>query len=318
MTRFRSLLLRAVACAALVTAGATAAPVSPVVRLKARNLYAAGEKALDAGDVDTAGRDFDEAYRTLPNAAVLLKIAECKSRQSDAQGAVEALEHYLRDKPSAPDRAKIEARVAELRNTPGIVTVVTTPGAASIWVDGADSQKVSPSDIELSPGEHTIAVQLPRYETIQQTLTVEFASRKKLELTLAAPVAPAIEPGTATTGSVPTPPESTETAGHRFTPAFWVAVGGTVVGAGVMTGFGVAALDKHSDYQKKPTRALYDDGRRDAVIADVALGVTAVSAVTAAVLFFTSKKSDGHDERAVLVTPSFERGGAGITGYVRF
>jgi hypothetical protein len=267
--------------------------------------------------VETAQHDFEEAYRTLPNAAVLLKVAECKKRRSDGQGAVDTLEHYLSDRPNAPDKARVQAQIEDLKKTPGTVSVSTTPTGAAIWVDGADSGKVSPSDVEVSPGDHIITVQLSNYESAQQSLSLDFASHKDLTLTLTALAIPATDSGTAPPPST-VPMESGDTGGYRFTPAFWVAVGGTVVGAGVMTGFGVAALDKHSDYQKKPTRALYDDGRRDALIADVALGITLASAVTAGVLFFTSKSSDGRDEQAIVVAPCFERGGGGIIGHVRF
>src|SRR5689334_11112996 len=77
---------RARLCARVVVAtacfGAAAiaapAPAQNAARLKARALYADGDKALDMGDVETAQKDFEAAYETLPNAAVLLRIAECK------------------------------------------------------------------------------------------------------------------------------------------------------------------------------------------------------------------------------------------------
>lgn len=309
------LLARTVVCVTSLTVAAFAAVPSPALRLKARNLYAAGEKALDAGNVDEAEHDFEEAYRTLPNAAVLLKIADCKVRLGDGPGAVDTLQRSLTDKKTAADRTPIETRIDEIRKKPGVVTVTTTPSGAAIWVDGADSGKTTPADIEVFAGDHTFSARLPDHETADKTLTVVFASRPTVDFTLAEKATPVESaPPAATT---PEPTESNDT-GYRLTPAFWVAVGGTVVGAGVMTGFGVAALDKHSEYQKKPSRSLYDDGRRDALIADVALGVSAASAITAAVLFFTSNGDEKSDEQAFGITPTFGCSGGGVTGYVRF
>src|SRR5882672_2376170 len=117
MLRSTSLVARTIACALSLSSVAVAAP-SPArddAQPRARALYADGQKALEAGNVEVAQRDFEGAYRTLPNAAVLLKIAECRIRRSDFRGAVGALEQYKRDRPDAPDREDVEAKVSELR-----------------------------------------------------------------------------------------------------------------------------------------------------------------------------------------------------------
>jgi hypothetical protein len=318
MLRLKSLLVGVGICVGLFCAPLPAAADAPsrALRMKARTLFADGQKALDTGDVQTAEKDFEEAYKTLPNAAVLLKIADCRSRLSDDAGAVDALERYLAD-ASAPNRGEVESRIAAIKQKPGVVSVTTTPAGATILVDGSDSGQVTPADVKLAPGDHTIAAQLPPYDTVQQTISVEFASRKKLELTLATPAKQASEPALKAKADEGTYPISSST-GRSLSPAFWVAVGGTVVGAAVTTTFGVMALEKHSEYQKKPTRALYDDGRRDALISDIALGVTLASAVTAGVLFFTAKNGDEPPDHSVVVVPCLERGGGSLIGHVRF
>jgi hypothetical protein len=318
-SRAKWLLIRVGICVGVFCTPVFAAPDAPsrALRMKARTLFADGQKALDSGDVQTAEKDFEEAYKTLPNAAVLLKIADCRSRLSDDAGAVDALQRYLAERQNAPDRAEVESRINAIKQKPAVVSVTTTPTGATILVDGSDSGQVTPADLKLAPGDHTIAVQLAQYETIQQSITVEFASRKRLELTLAAPARQATEPGLKAGTDDGSYPISTS-GGRNLSPAFWVAVGGTVVGAAVTTTFGLMALDKHSDYQKKPTRALYDDGRRDALISDIALGVTVASAVTAGVLFFTAKSGDEPPDHHVVVVPCIERGGGSLVGHVRF
>jgi hypothetical protein len=284
-------------------------------RLKARALFAEGQKALDAGDVQAAKDAFGRAYDTLPNAAVLLKIAECKHRLSDEHGAVEALERYLSERPDAPDRAAVDGQIADLKKTPGIVAVESTPRGASILVDGTDTSLVTPSEVRVPPGEHVVSARLPRYVTAQQKVLVDYASHAELTLTLDVQTAASSGSGAADGAAYP---DDSKRAGHRLTAGFWVAAGGTVAAASVMTAFGVIALDEHARYQKKPTRALYDDGRRDALIADVALGVTAASAITAAVLFFTSKPDEKAGDHAFVIAPSIERRGGGVVADVHF
>jgi hypothetical protein len=311
--RTTSFFARLVLCSLCASAAATAGG-APAARLKARALYAEGEKALVAGDLQTAQTDFEDAYRTLPNAAVLLKIGECRNRRGDSAGAVEALVHYLTDNPTAKDRTAVEAQIAELRKKPGLVTVTSTPAGAAIALDGADTELSTPSELQVRPGEHTVTLTLGGHVTAEQTLFVEFGSRKELTLTLNAAPVPARAANTSQEGT----PAARSQDGYHTTPAFWVAVGGTVAAACVTTVFGVIALDDDSRFQKNPTRSTYDDGRRAAVISDIGLGVAAASAVTAGVLFFTSKGPPKPSDQAFVVGPSFGPGRGGLVGNVRF
>jgi hypothetical protein len=293
-----------------VAAGAPA-PTHSDVKPKARALYSDGLKALERGNVEAAQRDFEEAYRTLPNAAVLLKIAECRTRRSDYRGAVGALEQYMRDRPDAPERVDVESRLSELRKKPGFVSVTTAPAGASIWVDGADSGHTAPFTLELAPGDHFLAAKVPSYEVAEQKVVVEFDSKQEVSLTLHGSDA-ASRSGNAESGT------SAGETGYHTTPPFWIAVGVTAVGAVVTTTFGIMALEKHSDYEEHPTKELYDSGKRDALIADISLGVTAAAAVTAGILFFTSKGPEKRSDQAFVLAPSFERQGGGLVGRGRF
>jgi hypothetical protein len=320
MLRSTSLVARTIACALWLSGVAVGAP-GPArndAQPKARSLYADGQKALEAGNVEAAQRAFEEAYRTLPNAVVLLKIAECRARRSDSRGAVGALEQYTRDRPDAPDLKDVEAKIAVLRKKPGSVSVTTAPPGASIWVDRSDSAQTTPSALTLAPGTHAFALKLSGYATVEQNVVVEFDSKQELELTLhevsgASATVDESKPGNAERGT-----EVSAESGYHPTTPFWIAVGVTGVGVVVTTTFGIMALDKHSKYEDHPTKELYDAGKRDALIADVSLGVTAAAAVTAAVLFFTSKGPEKGSGEAFVLSPSFERRGGGLVGHVRF
>ena len=318
MSRSTTRVLRAAACALLVHAVAHAAPEGPqsAERVRARTLYGQGEKLLKAGDVAGAERAFEEAYTTLPNAAVLLKIADCKVKLNDYPGAVESLEKYLVEKKDPPDRAAVEDRIAEMRRKPGTLSVHSAPGGAAIWVDGQDSALVTPSDVELPPGEHKLQLKLPPYQPVEQTVVVEFGSKKDLELKLEEP-APAATQSPVTSPASTLPPEDTASGPWHPNAGFWIAVGATAAGAAVTTVFGVIALNKHSDYEKHPTTALADDGERAALISDVGLCVAAAGAVTATVLFFTTGRKK-HSDQGFTVGPMVGRGGGGLVGHASF
>jgi len=309
---------RVLACALSMSAAVKAAPEgapSPE-RTKARSLFAQGEKLLKAGDAQGAQHAFEEAYRTMPNAVVLLKVADCQSKQGDVQGAVASLEKYLAERANAPGRASVEERVAEMRRTPGTVTLKSTPAGASIWVDGQDSALVTPSDVEVPPGEHRFTLKLPPYQSAERSAVIDFGSRATIELTLASPPPPPPPPAEGLPNTT-APPEADHSGGRSLAAPFWIAVGATAAGAAVTTVFGVIALNKHSQFERTPTNQLADDGERAATISDVALGVAAAGAVTATVLFFTAPRGEAHTA-SFGVTPMVGARSGGLVGNARF
>ena len=169
--------------------------------------------------------------------------------------------------------------------------------------------------MELSPGQHALEVRLSSYKTAERSVVVEYATKQQVELTLAPPTSGEAGRGAAADASSA---PSDSGGGYRTTPAFWVAVGGAVAGAGVTTVFGIIALNKQAEFDKHPTRGLYDDGKQAALVSDVALGVAGACAITAGVLFFTSKGRGSAAEHALVVAPTFGPSGAGLAGHVRF
>ena len=125
---------RVLVCALSLTASLKAAPdaAGAPERTKARALYTQGEKLIKAGDLEGAQHAFEDAYRTMPNPVVLLKVADCQVKRNDIQGAVASLEKYLSERSNAPDRASVEDRIVDMRRTPGTVTVKSVPAGAAI------------------------------------------------------------------------------------------------------------------------------------------------------------------------------------------
>jgi hypothetical protein len=316
-TRSVSWTARALVCGLSLTASLQAAPDAPTPeRTKARALYTQGEKLLKAGDLEGAQQAFDEAYRTMPNAVVLLKVADCQEKRNDVQGAVATLEKYLSERANAPDRASVEDRIVDMRRTPGTVTVKSVPAGAAIWVDGKDSALVTPSDVEIPPGEHRVELRLLPYQNVEQTSVIEFGSRTTLEFTLPQPAPVPSRPpeGLPNTTSEP---EVDHGGSRKLGAPFWVAVGVTAAGAVVTTAFGLIALDKHSQFEHTPTNQLADDGERAALISDIALGVAAAGAITGTVLFFTAPRGSAQTGRFTIAPMIGARSG-GLVGHASF
>jgi hypothetical protein len=184
-------------------------------------------------------------------------------------------------------------------------------------VDGADTALVTPSDVEVPPGEHRFTLRLPPYIDGEQTSVVEFASKSTIELTLASPPQAAPPPAEGLPNTT-APPEEEHARKRRLTAPFWVAVGVTAAGAVVTTAFGIVALNKHSQFERTPTNSLADDGERAATISDIALGVAAAGAVTATVLFFTAPHGDTPPTTSFSVTPLLGARSGGLVGNARF
>jgi hypothetical protein len=317
--RSPSLTMRVTVGALMMSGFVRAAPEGPSTpeRVHARTLYAQGEKLFKAGDYEGAEHAFADAYQTMPNAIVLLKVADAQTKREDFQAAVTTLEKYLSERANAPDRSSIQDRIAEMRKKPGTVTLKSSPAGAAIWVDGADTALVTPSDVALSPGEHKFALKLPPYQDAEQSVVVEFAAKSTVELALAppTPVAPPPVEGLPNTTSVP---EQDHSPGRHLTAPFWVAVGVTAAGAVVTTAFGIVALNKHSQFERTPTNQLADDGERAATISDIALGVGVAGAVTATVLFFTAPHGERPPATSFSLAPLVGTRGGGLVGNASF
>jgi len=125
-----------------------------------------------------------------------------------------------------------------------------------------------------------------------------------------------IEKGKATPPPAATPvtppPPPPDDKGQRI--AGWVTLGTGVVLMGVGGTFGLIALGTQSDYEDaandaKKRKDLRDQGKQEALIADVAIGVGAAAAVTGAILLLTA---EGPPEEAPAKTEAAPAGGVGF------
>ncbi|MDB4975084.1 MAG: Thiol-disulfide isomerase [Myxococcaceae bacterium] len=294
------------------------AQATAATKARARELYTQGQQLFRQGDFTNAQRSFEEAYRAVPNPVVLLSISECQVRAEDYNAAVATLRQYLKEKPSAPDRAQVESQISSLEAKPGTVSIESAPAGATIWVDGENTGYLTPNEISVHAGHHTISLAQSGYQTTEQTVEVGIGSRQRVSISLP-PVPSAVVTEEPPVPALPVEEPATVTTDRHGTPAMWAAIG--VAGAAGITGtaLGISALHKVKQYDDHPSKRLADKGDKLALFADVNFGIAAVAGVTALVLYLTS----GHSERppsdqAFMVAPELAPGQLGATGQLRF
>ncbi len=290
----------------------------------AREAYAEGEAHYAAGAFMEAEAAFIRAYTAVPNPVVLIGVAESRAQLGRGVAAVEIFERYLRVRPNADDADAVRARIEALRDTPGRVHIETDPVGATITIDGEETGLVTPADVELPPGRHLVRVSLEGYEPIEGELRVEFASRYDVRQTLG--VTPPPVPDEAAEGELEDEPEPEP---DRL-PAPVIAMMSTAAGTLVVgAALGFTALSRESDYNRAPSVATADEGKRFAMFADIALGVSLAATTTSVVLYLTSRPAaeDDADDDAplepsiaptVMVAPVLGRGAGGGVVTVRF
>ncbi|MDB4986856.1 MAG: Thiol-disulfide isomerase [Myxococcaceae bacterium] len=294
------------------------AQATPAVKARARELYTQGQQLFRQGDFTTAQRSFEEAYRAVPNPVVLLSISECQVRAENFTAAVATLRQYLSEKPGAPDRAQVESQIANLEAKPGTVNIESQPPGATIWVDGENTGYLTPNEISIHSGRHSISLAQAGYQTSEQRVEVDIGSRQRVsvKLTADAPTATSQEPSPP---AAPVEEPARDTTRRHGSPAMWTAVG--IAGAAIVvgTGLGVSALHKVKQYDAHPSKSISDKGNRQALFADVNFGIAAVAGVTALVLYLTSNHADKPPaEHAFVVAPELAPGEVGMSGRMRF
>jgi hypothetical protein len=284
-------------------------------RVRARELYAEGQAHFDAGRFEEARTAFEAAYREVPNPVVLLGVASAEERLGRNLDAARTLRRYLRQRVDAPDRTAIAERITALdpsgataqEESPAASTlrVTSTPEGATIGLDGQATGQVTPAELTVSPGDHTLTLSLDGYESISETITMTPGDTSEWSPTLSAtPTTPSEEGGLEGEADVfgaqadgsdvdAAADESATSATVSGDPStgVWVTTG--VAGVGLVTGtvFGFLALSAQSDFDVNPTADTADRGETFALVADLAFGVAIAAGITAIVLYATDRQA---------------------------
>lgn len=123
----------------------------------AKRRYAEGEVDYNAGRFWQAARAFEQAYDLAKRADLLYNAARSYDRGDYAVRAAETYQAYLAA-GEAPDRAKVETRIAELRKTISFVNLKTGE-TGFILLDGYEYGRTPISKtLEVDSGYHRIEV----------------------------------------------------------------------------------------------------------------------------------------------------------------
>jgi hypothetical protein len=239
----------------------------------ARRRFQEGVKFFDQKRYEEARAAFLQAYALKHHPAVLLNLAQSEIRSGHPLEASRHFSAYLRESPNASggERAEAEKGLAAARTKLGRIHVAV-PTGTEVIVDGESVGQAPFSEpIDVLPGTHTVEGKLgTRTASSQVSVQVGKAASVTLNLEGAAAAAPVpVPPPTSAPTPTPTPgaetqekpaetpKEATPQAGETVQvstegrePFFvWLGhngvgiagVAATLIGAGVGTGFAIAA-----------------------------------------------------------------------------
>lgn len=301
--------LIAAASAVLVVAAPAAAQPTDDADTKGRALYEEGKRALEANDVATACRKFEESYVVSGVPGALLSWADCEERRERFATAMslwkqgeakvignEERQRYVRDRQLAvvPKVSWLELKLPEDR-VDGLT--VTLDGKPVDMTKGA---------LAVDAGEHRVLAEGAARPKNELIVEIGVGERKSAVLFSGADItgttAPPLDPKPNT--APPTTPRSSEAEGSDPRLPFFVS-GGVVGGLGVVSfvAFGVTGgliLSTCGDIDLCPAS---ERGTVDglAIANAVTLGVGIAGVVTGAVLLGVGATLDDAESSPVQV-----------------
>jgi hypothetical protein len=254
------------------------------VRERARAAYTAGQEAYAAGQYAAAEAHFGLADSLLPAVQAKYWRAMSLDQLGNVPAALAAFELLL----ASPDKSQLgpdklahaEARQRALAATPAELVLTTTPPGARVNVSGVELKAPTPITLRLAPGRHVLRVWLDGYEPQQLELNVTAGAKLTPTLTLL----PAANPRSSD-APIPALPTDSPRAATPHSPIPGIVTLG-IAGASAIVGtiFGIKALSDKDDFDDRPTTGAADDVERNALIADMAFGVTLTLGITGVVL----------------------------------
>jgi hypothetical protein len=304
----------AVLAAAVPSRAQSTAPTTGKAALattaNARQLFGSGETKFKAGDYAGALTDFQGADAIKPVSQTARYIGLCQDKLGKYADAVSAYERFLSDVPAKLQKEgeDIRKRVDEIKAMPGHVHVATTPSGATLTIDGKPATGLSPFDVDLPAGSHTIQAAAEGHTATDRTVTVAFASKQDVSLDLPEVIPPPVVAVVPVPPPAPPPPPPPPPAPRSKLPAI-ITGGLAVIGAGIGTAFGIITLSDKSTFNKNPTESTAETGQNHALIADMSFGVAITLGVTSVVLLLTKDEADAAKAKAFLVpTVKFSKG----------
>jgi hypothetical protein len=273
-------------------AAPAAAPAAPKPG-DAKGLFTSGEKKFKANDYAGALADFEASNAAKAAPETQRYIAMSHDNLQHFAEAVAGYEKLIADNPPKMKDQVEEAkkRVEAIKAMPGKVHVETTPPGASIVIDTATTpfEKVTPTDLELPPGKHTLLIGAEGFENQTKEVEVTYASKQDVKAELVKKEVPPPPPPVVAEQPAPPPPAPAPPPPEPRSKVPAIVTGAVaLVAAGVGTGFGIKALNQSSEFDDHPTTKKADDGENNALVADMMFGIAITFGVTSAVLFLSN------------------------------
>ncbi len=272
--------------------------------------------------------EYEAAEELFPGATPKYFIARCSEELGEHAEAAAWYDKAIELNKLKPEQQKdAQDRVAALKARPAKLIITSTPPGALVIIDGKAIPEKTPTDVELTPGAHKVALSADKMKPFEQS--VDVAPFKGAELNASLEAQPPPPPPTPVAATQPTPtpapaatpPVQQDARQRRDNTWVYVTGAAAIVGLGVGTYFGVRALNDHKDYTANnyagATQELHDRGTRDALVSDMGFGLGVTLAITSAVLYFTQPPADAPKKTGALrVTPVAAPGpnGGGFAG----
>jgi len=287
---------------------------------EARDAYAKGVAAFDAGRYAEAAEAFRQAYELKRSWKIQYNIGQSEAAAKRYGLALDAFEAYLAEGGDDVDQTRRDEVLAEIQRLKLLVggIEVKGPAGAKVIIDGVDRGTLPfGARIRETAGvDHEVAIVAADGTELLRRGGVRVGSGEVV--TVEVPVEEATTPAPAGEAA---PAAPAAPAHGKLWPWGWAAVGAgaAVAIAGAITGG--MALGKRSDLEAAcPDRtcasegdlALRDDAERLGLITDVLIPVGAVVAATGAVLLILDARRGG-EAPAVAFTPQVGPGAAGLS-----
>jgi hypothetical protein len=152
------------------TSGASDADVE-----HARVLDQQGVRAYREERYNDAIRYFEEARRLGGPASEVWNIARCHVHLDESEEAAKVIEEYLGLKGLSPtDRAEAEQQLHELQHRHSTLTVASSPGGATVYLEGHKWAGVTPATMDVAPGDHVVTIEQSGYDSYSRSITAKF------------------------------------------------------------------------------------------------------------------------------------------------
>jgi hypothetical protein len=280
---------------------------------EAEDAYELGVRLFEAKRYEDAERAWLRAYALERDPTLLVAVADTRQRRGDEPGAVAMLEQYLVERPDAPDKASIQARVATLLESPARLVIRSLEPGHAILLDGAPVPDKTPATIEVEPGPHTVVVVGDGQQVGEQAVQVGYGEVRELDFSPETQSDVIVEQDERDKRIDEAERLKEDQTIHRA-----VISTGAIAGAALVSGtvLGVMALRKEQNYRDSPSTSTADQGERLALFADLSFGLAALSAITSFTLFMTHRNKRKREKDTARF--QIETRGAGATATLRF